>query len=162
MIDKQPVVLNHKSSIELSVVEVKPSSNWNIIRLVYSTALSSGVAWTLYHNIPTEQGRPWVLSTGVGFLLCMTMVWIILLRSPVTKHAQYTGTKAGHELIDWQLATKTTAQAFFIATTLVTFTPRQFDKSFTTILAGVMQAVRLASIFYLVRGRKHHPIRGKC
>lgn len=138
---------------EVSIAEGKLSSNWPVVRLAYSAAISSGVAWLLYQNLSTEQGHPWLLSTGAGFLFCMTMVWVILLRSPVIKKGQYTGTKEGHELIDWHRATKVSTQAFFVATLLVTFTPGQFDSSFTTILAGVMQAARLASIFCLVRVR---------
>jgi L-asparagine transporter-like permease len=139
--------------IELPVVEVKPFDIWSFVCLGYSIILSSGVAWILYNNISMEQGRPWLLTTGAGFLLCMTMVWVILLRTSVTRETQYTETKERHESIDWQLATKTCAQAFFVATVLVTFTPGRLDKSITTILTGVLQAVRLASIFYLVRSR---------
>jgi hypothetical protein len=139
--------------IELSIVEVKPFDIWPFVRLAYNVVLSCGVAWTLYQNISTEQSRSWLLTTGVGFLICMATVWLTLLRTPVTRKTQYTETEEEHAFIDWQLATKISAQAFFVATVLVTFAPAPFDRSTLTILAGVIQAVRLASIFYLVRVR---------
>jgi hypothetical protein len=132
-------------------VEIKPFDTWSFVCLGYSVILSSGVAWILYENISTEQGSPWLLTTGAGFLLCMTMVWVTLLRTSVVRETQYTDTKEGYKSIDWQLATKICAQAFFVATVLVTFTPGTFDKSIITILVGVLQAVRFASICYLVR-----------
>ena len=150
MIDEQPVVLDHKGMVELSVVEVKPFDIWAFVRLAYSMLLSSGVAWILYQNIMTGQARPWLLATGAGFLLCMTMAWIILSRDCVIRKTQYTETKEGHESVDWRLATKISGQAFLIATLLMTFSPAQFDTSILTLLAGVMQAVRLASMLYLV------------
>ena len=150
MIDEQPVVLDHKGMVELSVVEIKPFDIWAFVRLAYSMILSSGVAWILYQNIIMEQGRPWLLATGAGFLLCMTMAWIILSRDCVMRKTQYTETKEGHESIDWRLATKISGQAFLIATVLMTFSPAQFDTSVVTLLTGVIQAVRLVSMLYLV------------
>jgi hypothetical protein len=132
-------------------VEVKPFDTWSLVRLGYSILLSSGVAWILYENISTEQDRLGLLMTGAGFLLCMTMVWFILLKTSGTGDTRYTGMKEGLGSVDWQLATKICAQAFFVATVLVTFTPGTFDKSIISILVGVLQAMRLASIYYLVR-----------
>jgi hypothetical protein len=142
--------------IELSVVEVKPFDIWPFVRLAYSVVLSCGVAWTLYQNISTEQSRPWLLTTGVGFLICMAIVWLTLLRTPMVRKTQYAESKEEHAFIDWQLVTKISAQAFFVATILVTFASAPFDRSIMILLAGVMQAMRLASILYLVRVRDQY------
>ena len=145
----ESVSLGHKSNIEISVVEEKPFEVWHHVRFVYTFLLSSGVAWILYLSIYMEQEATQPIPTGVAFLACMAMIYVTLPKAGIMIKQCSEMTKSSG-LVNWRPATKLSTQAFLIATTLVAFAPLEIQQPINTVLSGVMQAIRIVSMFYLV------------
>lgn len=145
----ESVSLGHKSNIEISVVEEKPFEVWHHVRFVYTILLSSGVAWILYLSIYMEQEASQPIPIGVALLACMAMIYVTLPKSRIMiKQCSEMTNSSG--LVNWRPATKLSTQAFLIATVLIAFAPLELQQPFTTVLSGVMQAIRIVSMFYLV------------
>ncbi|THY35634.1 hypothetical protein D6D01_01110 [Aureobasidium pullulans] len=143
------VSLGHKSNIGVSIMGEKPFEVWHHVRFVYTILLSSGVAWILYLSIYMEQEASQPIPTGVAFLTCMAAIYVILPRSGIMiKQCSETTKSSG--LVNWRSATKLSTQTFLIATILVAFAPLELKQPLTTVLSGVMQAIRIVSMFYLV------------
>ncbi|THX18333.1 hypothetical protein D6D13_00468 [Aureobasidium pullulans] len=145
----ESVSLGHKSNIGISVVEEKPFEVWHHVRFVYTILLSSGVAWILYLSIYMEQKASQPIPTGVAFLACMAMIYVTLPKAGIMIKQCSEMTKSSG-LVNWRPATKLSTEAFLIATILVAFVPLKIQQPFNTVLSGVMQAIRIVSMFYLV------------